>query len=163
MKTENENAFGDFYFALPRLLHRMRGGTDKISESNAVESYFGSIVAFMVSFLFAWQLFACRCPGWQAIGVGIFLLFAVSISWLFVFYFNSLLIKILRTCGIFRKMANRHAQDIFIQVVVAAFAYELSISVSWTRWIGIFCLLLLGTNLAAALLLVLYRSRRFTG
>jgi hypothetical protein len=163
MKTEKENAFGDFYFALPRLLNRIRGGADKISESNAVEAYFGTILALVVSFLFARQLFAGRCTGWQAIAVGILLLVTVSIFWLFVFYFNSLLIKILRTCGIFRKMANRHAQDIFIQVVVAAFAYELSISVSWTRWIGIFCLLLLGTNLAAALLLVLYRSRRFTG
>jgi hypothetical protein len=60
-------------------------------------------------------------------------------------------------------MANRHAQDILIEVLVAVFAYELAIPASWTRWIGIFCLLLLGTNLAAALLLVLYRSRRFTG
>ena len=163
MKTEDANAFGDFYFALSRLLNRMRGGSGEISESNAAEAYFGSIVAFLVSFLFAWQLFADRCTGWQAIAVGIFLLVTVSIFWLFVFYINSFVIKILRTCGIFRKMANRHAQDILIQVLVAAFAYELAISVSWTRWIGIFCLLLLGTNLAAALLLVLYRSRRFTG
>jgi hypothetical protein len=163
MKAGNENAFGDFYFALPRLLNRMRGGSDKISESNVVEAYFGGIVAFMVSFLFAWQLFACRCLVWQAIAVGILLLFAVSIFWLVVFYFNSLLIKILRTCGIFCNMANRNVQDIFIQVVVVAFAYELSISVSWTRWIGIFCLLLIGVNLVAALFLALSRTLRFTG
>jgi len=160
MKTGNEHAFGGFYFALPRLLHRMRGGTDRISERNAVEAYFGSIVAFVVSFLFSWQLFAGRCPGWQAIAVGILLFFAVSIFWLFVFYINSLIIKILRTGGIFRKMADRHAQDILIEIIVAIFAYGLSISVSWTRWIGIFCLLLLGLNLAAALLLALGRSRR---
>jgi hypothetical protein len=160
MKTANGS---DFYFALPRLLNRMRGGSDKISESNAVEAYFGSIVAFMVSFLFARQLFAGRCTGWQVITAVILLIFAVSIFWLLVFYINSLVIKILRIGGIFRKMANRHAQDILIEVLVAVFAYELAISVSWTRWIGIFCLLLLGTNLAAALLLVLYRSRRFTG
>ena len=160
MKTANGS---DFYFALPRLLNRMRGGSDKISESNAVEAYFGSIVAFMVSFLFVWQLFAGRCTGWQVITAVILLVFAVSIFWLLVFYLNSLVIKILRIGGIFRKMANRHAQDILIEVLVAVFAYELAISASWTRWIGIFCLLLLGTNLAAALLLVLYRSRRFTG
>jgi hypothetical protein len=162
MNAENENAFVDFYFALPRLLNQMRSGADKISEGNAAEAYFGSIVAFLVSFLFAWQLFAGPCTGWQAIAVGILLLFAVSIFWLFVFYINSLLIKILRTCGIFRKMTNRHAQDILIEVVVAAFAYELLISVSWTRWIGIFCLLLLGANLVAALLIALSQARRFT-
>lgn len=159
MKTGNENALGGFYFALPRLLHRMRGGTDRISESNAVEAHLGSIVAFGVSFLLARQLFAGRCSGWQAIAVGIFLLFAVSILWLFVFYFNSLIIKILRIAGIFRKLANRHAQDILIQIIVAILAYELSISVSRTRWFGIFCLLLLGANFVAALLLFLGRAR----
>jgi hypothetical protein len=163
MKTGTENTVGDFYFALPRLLNRMRGGSDKISESNAVEAYFGTILALVVSFLFARQLFAGRYTGWPAIAVGIFLLVTVSIFWLFIFYFNSLLIKILRTFGIFRKMANRHAQDILTKIVVAVFAYELSISVSWTRWIGIFCLLLLGFNLAAALLLALGRARRVTG
>src|ERR1017187_10290865 len=160
MKTGNESAFGDFYFALPRLLHRMGGGTDKISEGNAAEAYLGGIVTFLVSFLFSWQLLAGRCTGWQAIAVGIVLLLAVSILWLLVFYLDSLVIKILRIGGIFRKMANRHAQDILIQIVVAAFAYELAISVSWMRCIGFFCLLLLGVNFAAALLLVLYRSRR---
>jgi hypothetical protein len=163
MKTGNETAFGDYYFALLRLLNRMRGGSDKISESNAAEAYFGSIMAFLVSFLSAWQLFASRCTGWPAIAVGILLLFAVSLFWLVVFYFNSLLIKILRAGGIIRKMANRHAQDILIEVVVAIFAYELSLSVSWMRWIGMSCLLLLGANFAAALLLALGRARQSTG
>jgi hypothetical protein len=158
MKTANGS---DFYFALPRLLNRMRGGSGKISESNAAEAYFGSIVFFLVSFLFTWQLFAGRCTGWQAIAVGILLLFAVSIFWLLVFYINSLVIKILRTGGIFRKMANRHVQDILIEVVVAVFAYELAISdFSWTRWIGIFCLLLLGANFISALLFLMGRARQ---
>ena len=160
MKTEDENACGDFYFALPRLLNRIRGGSDKISESNAVEAYFGSILAWAVSFLFAWQLFAGQSAGWQAAVVGLLLIFAVSIFWLFAFYFNSLVIKILRASGVLRKMANRHVQDILIEIVVAVFAYELSISVSWTRWIGISCLLLLGLNLAAALLVILCQLRR---
>ena len=159
MKTGNESAFGDFYFALPRLLHRLGGGTDKISEGNTAEAYLGGIVTFLVSFLFAWQLFADRCTGWQAIAVGILLLLAVSILWLLVFYLNSLVIKILRIGGIFRKMANRHAQDILIEVLVAVFAYELAISVSWTRWIGISSLLLLGANFVAALLLNFRRAR----
>jgi hypothetical protein len=162
MKAGNENAVGDYYFALPRLLNRIRGGSDKISESNAVEAYFGGIAALVVSFLFSRQLFADPCPVWQAIAFGILLFFAVSICWLFVFYINSLIIKVLRIAGIFRKMANRHAQDILIEIIVAGFAYELSFSASWTRWIGIFCLLLLGANFAAALLLALGRERQST-
>jgi hypothetical protein len=163
MKSENEKPFDDFYFPLPRLLNRIRGGSDKISESNAAEAYFGSIAVLLVSFLFAWQLFAGQCAGWQAAAVGLLLLFAVSVFWLFVFYFNSLVIKILRASGVLRKMANRHAQDILIETLVAFFAYELSISdFSWTRWIGVFCLLLLGLNLTAALLLALGRAQRST-
>jgi hypothetical protein len=159
MKAETENAVGDYYFALPRLLNRIRGGSDKISESNAAEAYFGSIVALVVSFLFARQLFGGPRPVGQAIAIGSLLFFAVSIFWLLVFYVNSLVIKILRTGGIFRKMANRHAQDILIEIIVGVLAYELSIFVSWTRWLGIFCLLLLGANVVAALLLFLDRAR----
>lgn len=163
MNAQNENVCGDFYFALPRLFNRIRGGSDRISESNAVEAYFGSIAAFMMSFLFAWQLFAGRCTGWRAIAVGILLLFAVSGFWLLVFYINSLIIKTLRIAGIFRQMANRYAQDILIEIIVAVFACELATSISWTRWIGIFCLFLLGLNLATALFLAFRRTRNVMG
>ena len=159
MKESNADTLGDFYFALPRVVNRLRGHSDKVSESNAAEAYLGSIGVFVVTFFFALQLFAGQLTGWQAIPISILLVFAVWIFWLLVFYTNSLVITTLRACGFFRETPNRHAQDILIGIVIAALAYELSIFDSWTRWIGILCLLILAANLLAALFLALSRER----
>lgn len=148
-----------FYFALPRLLNRMRGRRADLSESNAVEAYFGSIGIFAVSFLFGLQLFGDRFSGWSSVVFGLTLLFAIWIFWLFVFYINSLIIKVLRACGFLRETPNRCAQDVFIASVVAAMAYRLSILHGWTSWIGILSLLLFGANLVAALFLMRHSGR----
>jgi hypothetical protein len=149
-----------FYFALPRLLNRIRGGTDKVSESNAAESYLGSIGIFIIPFVFALQLFAERFSGWSAIAFDLVLVFAVWIFWLIVFYINSLIVKLLRACGLFRETPNRRAQDIFIAIVLAAMAYRLSILHGWLGWIGWLCLCALGANFLAAILLKLIPNTR---
>lgn len=141
------------YFALPRLLNRMRGRRADLSESNAVEAYFGSIGIFAVSFLFGLQRAADRLNCWSSIVFGVALVFAIWIFWLFVFYINSLIIKVLRACGFLRGTPNRRAQDVFIAIVVAAMSYRLSILHGWTSWIGILCLLSLSANLIAAVVL----------
>jgi hypothetical protein len=149
-----------FYFALPRLLNRIREGTDKVSESNAAESYLGSIGIFIITFVFALQLFAERFSGWSVIAFDLVLVFAVWIFWLIVFYINSLIVKLLRACGLFRGTPNRRAQDIFIAIVLAAMAYRLSILHGWLGWIGWLCLWALGANFLAAILLKLIPNTR---
>ena len=149
-----------FYFALPRLLNRMRGGTDEVSESNAAEAYLGSIGIFIITFVFGVQLFAERFSGWSVIAFDLLLIFAVWIFWLIVFYINSLIVKLLRACGLFRGTPNRRAQDIFIAIVLAAMAYRLSILHGWLGWIGWLCLCALGANFLAAILLKLIPNTR---
>lgn len=160
MKTANESAAGEFYFALPRLANRMRGRSAHVSENNAVEAYAGSIALFAVSFLFALGFFAEKFSGWRMIVITIVLIFAVWIFWLLIFYANSLVIKFLRACGFLSQTPKRHAQDIFVGIVVAALAWRLSIFDSWIHWVGIICLCALAANLVAALLLKLSRERR---
>jgi len=149
-----------FYFALPRLLNRMRGGTDEVSESNAAEAYLGSIGIFIITFVFGLQLFAERFSGWSVIAFDLLLIFAVWIFWLIVFYINSLIVKLLRACGLFRGTPNRRAQDIFIAIVLAAMAYRLSILHGWLGWIGWLCLCALGANFLAAIVLKLIPNTR---
>jgi hypothetical protein len=149
-----------FYFALPRLLNRMRGATDEVSESNAAEAYLGSIGIFIITFVFGLQLFAERFSGWSVIAFDLVLVFAVWIFWLVVFYINSLIVKLLRACGLFRETPNRHAQDIFIGIVVAAIAYRLSTLHGWPGWVGLLCLCALGANFVAAMLLKLISNAR---
>lgn len=138
----------------------MRGGTDKVSESNAAESYLGSIGIFIITFVFGLQLFAERFSGWSVIAFDLVLVFAVWIFWLIVFYINSLIVKLLRACGLFRETPNRRAQDIFIAIVLAAMAYRLSILHGWLGWIGWLCLCALGANFLAAILLKLIPNTR---
>jgi hypothetical protein len=149
-----------FYFALPRLLNRMRGGTDKVSESNAAEAYLGSIGIFIITFVFGLQLFAERFSGWSVIAFDLVLVFAVWIFWLVVFYINSLIVKLLRAYSLFRGTPNRRAQDIFIAIVLAAMAYRLSILHGWLGWLGLLCLCALGANFLAAILLKLIPNTR---
>jgi hypothetical protein len=151
---EAENT-GGFYFSLSRLLTR----TANISESNVLEAYLGSIGIFVVTFFVGLPLFTRGLRGWPSFAAGVLLFFAVWIFWLAVFYINSLVIRFLRTCGLFRRTDNRHAQDILIGIVIAVLAYQLSILPSWTRWIGVSCLVLLGANLLAALSLKLSGRR----
>ena len=149
-----------FYFALPRLLNRMRGRTDEVSESNAAEAYLGSLGIFIITFVFGLQLFAERFGGWSVIAFDLVLVFAVWIFWVVVFYINSLIVKLLRACGLFRGTPNRRAQDIFIAIVVAAMAYRLSILPGWQRSVGLLCLCALSANFVAAILLKLIPNTR---
>ena len=138
----------------------MRGRRGGISESNAVEAYLGSIGIFALSFLFALQLFIDRFSGWSLLAIAFVLVFAVWIFWLFVFYINSLLIKVLRVSGLFRGTADRRVQDVFIGIVVAVMAYRLSILPGWPGWIGLLVLSTLGVNFVAAILLRLIPNAR---
>jgi hypothetical protein len=149
-----------FYFALPRLLKRMREGTDEVSESNAAEAYLGSIGIFIITFVFGVQLFAARLNGPSLIMSAAVLVFAVWIFWLAIFYINSIFIKGLRACGLFRGTPNRRAQDLFIGIVVAAMSYRLSILHGWPGWIGWLCLCALVANFIAAILLKLIPNTR---
>jgi hypothetical protein len=149
-----------FYFALPRLLNRMRGGTDEVSESNAAEAYLGSIGIFIITFVFGLQLLAERFSGWSLIVSAAVLVFAVWIFWLAIFYINSIFIKGLRACSLFRVTPNRRAQDFFIGIVVAATSYRLSILHGWPGWIGWLCLCALVANFIAAILLKLIPNTR---
>ena len=138
----------------------MRGGADEVSESNAAEAYLGSIGIFIITFVFGLQLFAEQFSGWSLIVSVAVLVFAVWIFWLAIFYINSIFIKGLRACSLFRVTPNRRAQDFFIGIVVAAMSYRLSILHGWPGWAGWLCSGALGANLLAAILLKLIPNTR---
>lgn len=158
MKDEKKRPTG-FYFALPRLLNRWRGRPDQVSEACVVEAYFGSIGIFVVTYVLAWQLFAGRLAGWRTILTGALLVIAVWIFWLLVFYLNALVIKAFHVGGLFCETPNRDAQNIFVGLILAALAFPLSILHSWVRWIGVLCLLGLGANFLAMVVLTRARKR----
>jgi hypothetical protein len=144
---------GGFYFALPRFVNRMRGRSADVSENNAFEARLAGFGLLVLSVASAFQLFAAARHGWLAIPLFALAVLTGSIFWLLAFYLNYLAIEALRMCGLFRQTANRHAQGIFIAIIAAVLAYRLLIPDSWTRWIGIVCLLAIGLNLLTARML----------
>jgi hypothetical protein len=143
------------YFALPRLIYKLVGGVSERSENNSVEAYLGGIAIFAITYALLVDLLLRQLTGWQALLGCIALAIGVWIFWVIVLYLNSLAIQALRACGLFRKTANRHAQNILVGIVVTLFAGELSRHDSSIRWIGIVWLAFLIMNLAAASLLAL--------
>ncbi|MEY2526611.1 MAG: hypothetical protein QOE73_1382 [Verrucomicrobiota bacterium] len=158
MKNEPESSAG-FYFALPRLFNLWRGRPHQVSEACVFEAYMGSVGIFGVTYLFAWVLFAGKISGWRMIFAAALLIPAVWVFWLLVLYINALFINFLHGKGLFRQITNRDAQNIYIGVILTAFALHLSILHGWERWIGIFCLLGLGANFLAMIMLVMTRKR----
>ena len=146
------------YFALLRLFRRRGTSQNNTPEGIAAEAYLGSIGIFIVTFLAGLPFVLGHLSAWQSIAAGISLIFAVWIFWLAVFYFNWIAIRLLRSCGLWRQTENRHAQNILIGLVVAALAFQMSVSSSWVRWIGIIALAALGANLLAALFLKFTRQ-----
>jgi hypothetical protein len=142
-----------FYFSLPRLVGKILGRGSNSSEGSSLEAYAGSLVIFVITYLFFVDLATGQLTGWKTVPLGIVLGFAVWIFWVGVLYLNSFLIQGLHLAGFFRRMQSLHLQDVLIGVLITLFSVELSIRNSWLRWGGILWLIFLLSNLAAALVL----------
>jgi hypothetical protein len=149
-----------FYFSLLRLLSKVTGHGSHFSEGGVFETCLGTFVVLLIPYLFLVDLAMNHLAGWMACVAVVMLPFAIWIFWLVVLYLNSVMIQVLHGLGFFRKVIERRLQDIFVGIIITFFASELSILNSWIRWIGIFWLMILAMNLAAALSLALTSKRR---
>ena len=157
--TKSKIAAG-FYFSLPRLLSRITGRSSHFSEGGFFETCLGGLAVLLIPYLFLVDLVMNHLGRWMTFVTGIALLFAIWIFWLVVLYLNWVMIQVLHGLGFFRRVTERHLQDIFVGIIITFFASELSILNSWVRWIGIFWLIILAMNLLATLSLALPDVRR---
>jgi hypothetical protein len=150
MRGRNKTSF---YFSLPRLVGKILGRSSNPSEGGSLEAYAGSLVIFVITYLFFVDLATAQLTGWKTVPLGVLIGFAVWIFWVAVLYLNSFLIQGLHLVGFFRRTPSLHLQDVLIGVLITLFSVELSIRNSWLRWGGILWLMFLLSNLAAALVL----------
>lgn len=155
MTTPDLNPSPAFYFALPRLFSRLLGHGSAVSENNWLEAHLGSFLVFTIPYVLGAYLFLWEPHGWIAFMGYALLLFAVCAFWLFALYANSLIIKVIRACGVFRETPDRYVQDILVWVLIIIFAGRLAVSDSWLRWVGVVCLAVISLNVAAAVFLTL--------
>lgn len=142
-----------FYFALPRLLAKLRGGSSARTEQNWPEiSTVGALIHLIV-YSFAAQLFLQRLELWKQLALAIPLAVLVWLVWLLVLYLNSLGIRLLRAGGIMRDLPKSRAQGLLIGIMTTGCAYSLALSNSWLRILGEIWLVAVVLNLGAAALL----------
>jgi hypothetical protein len=152
--------FPRFYFALPRLLARFRGGSSERAETNGGEAWSASIATYLVSYLF----FAQFIPASLGLGPTILSLALLAIPvwlfWLLALYLNSVVIKLLRACGLFRSIPIRRAQSILIAGTASAMSLQLLGGGGWSAEIAAIWIVAVAMNLAAAAILALRNGDR---
>ena len=143
-----------FYFSLPRLVAKICGGDPRRAETNAMEAWAGSLIFYLISYVFfAAQFIPTGLPRWQTALLLVAVAFFVWLFWLLLLYINSLIIKMLQLCGLFRTIPIRRAQSILLGISMTAMACALLTRGSWMRGVGLFWLLAVALNLAAAFVL----------
>ncbi len=149
----NEPRQPRFYFALPRLLALLRHGDSSRAEINASEAWAGSIAIFVVSYLFFAGLVPNSLDRWLAALLFAALPFFVLLFWLLELSVNSLILNLLRACGLLRSLPPRRGQAMLVGTATTAMALLMVQRGSFTGEIASIWLVAVALNLAAAVIL----------
>ena len=156
----NELRTPRFYFALPRLLALLRRGDTRRAELNGGEAWAGNVAIFIVSCLF----FARFIPGdlvwWLAALAVITLPVLVLLFWLLALFLNSLLLKLVRSFGLFRMLPARRGQAVLVVTTTTAMAVQSVQGGSFSGEIGAIWLVAVALNMGAAIILAFQNGNR---
>lgn len=160
MKPGQPNESTGSYFALLRLVEKWRGRSAVRSEGNWLEAYLAGICIYLISYIFAANLWLPHLRWWQAVIALFVLVFVMCVFWLAVLHVNSLLVKLSWTCGLCPDLPANRIQSVLIGIVTTALAAQLLADGSWLWWIGALWITAVALNLAAAFLLALLYDER---
>ena len=157
---QNAKRVSQFYFSLPRLLAKIFGGDARRAETKATEAWTAGLLFYLISYVFfAAHFIPPEIAHWLTALLLVALAFFVWLFWLLLLYLNSLIIKLLHRCGLFRTLPSRRAQSILLGISTTAMACALLTRGWWMRDVGLFWLLAAAANLAAALILALSNEK----
>ena len=142
-----------FYFALPRLLAKMRGGNASRAERNPAEAWFGSFAIFAISYLYFAAFVPDAWSSWTRALCFIVLAFLVWLFWLIVLYLNSLILKLAYGIHLLRSLPIRRGQSVLVATTVTAMALALAQRDSIVSELGMVWLIATAMNLIAAAIL----------
>ena len=153
-----------FYFSLFRAIALLRGGDARRAESNAFEGWLVGLMIYSIHYLFfATMLDPSHLEPWLTALLLIALAFWIWLFWLLLLYLNSVIIKLLRICGVFRTLPIRCAQSILWGILTTAMACVLLKSNPALRELGAIWLVAVAMNLVAALILTFSDAARSPG
>ncbi|MFN2622173.1 MAG: hypothetical protein ABR611_04945 [Chthoniobacterales bacterium] len=149
----NEQPSPKFYFALPRLLAKMRGGDAARAERNAAEAWFGSLGIYAISYLFFAGFVPDAWSWWTRALFFVTLAFLVWLFWLVMLYLNSLILKLLHSVNLFRSLPTRRGQSVLVAATATVMAAALAQRDSMVSELGAIWLIATAFNLVAAVIL----------
>jgi hypothetical protein len=154
-----------FYFSLLRLIAMLRGGDARRTESNGFEAWLIGLTMYSIHYLFFATLFIpSNLEPWLTALLLIALAFWIWLFWLLLLYINSVIIKVLHMCGLFRTIPTRRAQSILWGISTTAMACALFKSSSPSlRELGAVWLVAVVMNLASAVVLAYNNAARSPG
>ncbi len=161
----NETIRGpQFYFSLLRFIALLRGGDTRRAESNAVEARLVGLMMYLIHYLFfATKFVPSLLAPWLTSLLLVVVAFWVWLFWLLLLYINSVIIKLLRLCGLFRAIPARRIQSVLWGISTTAMACALLEGSPWVRELGAIWLVAVAMNLASALVLALSNAARNPG
>jgi len=151
----NEPHSPRFYFALPRLLAKMRGSHASRAEQNSVEAWLANFAIYLISYLYFAGLIPELDGRLLRLVIFVALAFAVWLFWLLTLYLNSLILKLIRSFGLLGAIPIRRGQAVLIGIAATAMALALVQRESLAGEVGAIWLVATTMNLIAAAILAL--------
>jgi hypothetical protein len=142
-----------FYFALPRLLAKLRGGDTRRAEKNSAEAWVAHLAIYAISYLYFAGFISDAASWWLRGLLFVALAFLVWLFWLVALYLNSLILQLLRSLGVFRSLPVRRGQSVLLATTTTAMALALVERGSLAGEIGAIWLTATALNLLAAIIL----------
>ena len=160
----NKSNKSQFYFSLLRVIAMLRGGDARRAESNGFEAWLIGLTIYAIHYLFFSTLvIPSKLEPWLTALLLIALAFWIWLFWLLLLYINSVIIKALHMCGLFRTIPTRRAQSILWGILTTAMAYALLKSSPSLRELGAIWLVAVVMNLASAVVLAFGDAARNPG
>lgn len=152
MRAPDSPSRPQFYFALPRLFAALSGGSAARSESNAVEAHVGSVVVFVVTYLFLATFVPIHNALLHVVAL-IVLAFLTWIFWLVLVYLNSVILWPLRRAGFLKTSSSARPQSVMVGFETTIFALVLAQHTDATRFVGKLWIAAVCVNMLAAIAL----------
>lgn len=149
-----------FYFSLPRLIVKLRGGNARRCERSWAEANIVGTMVHAIVFVFAWRLLLADMPASKQMLLLLPVIVLVLLSWSTFFYLSTQLLWLVRLTGLFRGLSNFRIHSVIIGIIVTAFAWQLVLAGSWMRALGlVWIAAVLLNHIAAALLAVTHADQ----
>jgi len=156
----NQPSSPRFYFALPRLLAKFRGGDATRVEKNGSEAWAASLSVYAISYLYFADFIPVALSWWMRALLFGALTFLIWLFWLLVLYLNSLILKLVRSLGLFRSLPMRRGQSVLVAAATTVMAIALALRNSLVSEVGAIWLIATALNLMAALILAFNNGDR---